>query len=108
VRFAVSHAGVFSLMFRRELIDTTYVPLGETGSRAFLQLVDLVVAAQHDGFARGEEPVHAAVVVWSLVHGVATLWIHGGVTGVAADLDLDRIGAIADALLFHQPDMETT
>ena len=108
VRFAVSHPGVFSLMFRRELIDTTYAPLGETGSRAFLQLVDLVIAAQADGFAPGEEPVHAAVVVWSLVHGVATLWIHGGVLGVAPDLDLDHLGDIANALLFHQSDLETT
>jgi hypothetical protein len=53
--------------------------------------------------------VRAAVVVWALVHGIATLWIHGGVTSVDADLDLDRLGAIADALLFH-PDLvkETT
>ncbi|MEY2476596.1 MAG: hypothetical protein QOG87_1911 [Actinomycetota bacterium] len=108
VTFAVSHPGVFSLMFRNELIDTTYAPLGEKGSRAFLQLVDLVVVAQADGFAPGQEPVHASLIVWALVHGLATLWIHGGVASVDAALDLDHLGTIADALLFQQPDMETT
>ena len=45
IRFALAHPGVFSLMFRNELIDTSYPPLGEKGSRAFLQLVDLVEAS---------------------------------------------------------------
>jgi AcrR family transcriptional regulator len=101
VRFAVAHPGVFSLMFRGELIDSTYAALAEHGSRAFNQLVDLVVYAQAEGFAPAEEPRHAAVVVWALVHGVATLWIHGGVAAVDGDLDLERIGRISDALLLQ-------
>lgn len=104
VQFALAHPGVFSLMFRNELIDKTYPPLGETGSRAFNQLVDLVIAAQAEGFAPDEEPVHASVVVWALVHGIATLWIYGDVTGVAPDLDLERIATITDTLLF-QPEL---
>lgn len=104
VQFAVRHPGVFSLMFRNELIDRSYPPLGETGSRAFNQLVDLVIAAQAEGFAPHEEPVHASVVVWALVHGVATLWIHGDVASVAPELDLERIATITDTLLF-QPDL---
>lgn len=101
IRFALAHPGVFSLMFRNELIDTSYPALGEKGSRAFLQLVDLVQGAQADGFAPGEQPRHAAVVVWSLVHGIATLWLHGGVASVDGDLDLERLGSISEALLFR-------
>jgi AcrR family transcriptional regulator len=108
VQFAVTNPGVFSLMFRNELIDRSYPPLGETGGRAFNQLVDLVVAAQSEGFAPGEEPVHASVVVWALVHGVATLWIYGDVTGVAPDLELDRIATITDKLLFQADLMKET
>jgi AcrR family transcriptional regulator len=108
VQFAVTHPGVFSLMFRNELIDRTYAPLGEAGSRAFLQLVGLVIAAQSEGFAPGEEPVHASVIVWALVHGVATLWIHGDVSGVAPDLDLERIATITDTLLFQHDLMRET
>jgi AcrR family transcriptional regulator len=101
VRFALSHPGVFSVMFRGELIDSTYAPLAEHGSRAFGQLVELVSGAQADGWAEGEEPRHAAVVVWALVHGIATLWIHGGVQSVAGELDLDELGRITDALLLQ-------
>jgi AcrR family transcriptional regulator len=108
VRFAVTHPGVFSLMFRNELIDRTYAPLGETGARAFQQLVDLVVAAQFDGFAPDEDPVHASVIVWALVHGVATLWIHGALAGCAPDLDLERIATITDTLLFQHDLMRET
>jgi AcrR family transcriptional regulator len=101
VRFALSHPGVFSVMFRGELIDSTYAPLAEHGSRAFNQLVDLVMAAQAEGWASGEEPRHAAVVVWALVHGIATLWIHGGVQSVAGELELDELGRITDTLLLQ-------
>jgi AcrR family transcriptional regulator len=105
VTFAVTHPGVFSLMFRAERIDQTYPPLGESGSRAFQQLVDLVVEAQAAGFAPDTEPRHAAVVVWSLVHGIATLWIHGGINSVDGELGLARIGDVANALLF-QPESQ--
>jgi AcrR family transcriptional regulator len=101
VRFALAHPGVFSVMFRGELIDHTYPPLGEYGSRAFNQLVALVEDAQSEGWAAGEAPRHVAVVVWSLVHGVATLWLHGGVQSVSGELDLDELGRITDALLLQ-------
>ena len=101
VRFASAHPGVFSLMFRRELIDATYPPLGESGARAFNQLVDLVINAQAEGWAADEEPLHAAVVVWSLVHGIATLYLHGSLQGVAPELDADRLSAICESLLFQ-------
>ncbi|MEY2565953.1 MAG: hypothetical protein QOE35_482 [Actinomycetota bacterium] len=107
VRFALAHPGVFSVMFRGELIDSTYAPLAAHGSRAFSQLVELVVGAQAEGWAEGEEPRHAAVVVWALVHGIATLWIHGGVQSVAGELHLEELGRITDALLL-QTDLRRT
>ena len=104
VLFALAHPGVFSLMFRGELIDTSWPALGEQGSRAFNQLVDLVTDAQAEGWAALQPPRHAAVVVWSLVHGMATLWIHGGIQSVDAELDLEALGAITEALLLQSDD----
>ena len=81
--------------------------LGEKGSRAFNQLVDLVTDAQSEGWAVGQHPRHAAVVVWSLVHGMATLWTHGGIQSVTGDLDLEQLGVLTETLLL-QSDIQLT
>lgn len=107
ILFALAHPGVFSVMFRGELIDQTWPALGEKGGRAFNQLVDLVTDAQSEGWAHTQQPRHAAVVVWSLVHGMATLWIHGGIKAVTGDLDLESLGALTETLLL-QSDIQLT
>jgi AcrR family transcriptional regulator len=100
VRFALANPGVFSVMFRGELIDGTWPALGEHGSRAFNQLVVLVDAAQAEGWASSYAPRDAAVLVWAFVHGLATLWLHGGVASVGGP-GLEEIAEMSDALLLQ-------
>lgn len=100
VRFALANPGVFSVMFRSELIDPTWAALAEYGSRAFDQLVALVEDAQGEGWAAEFAPRDTAVLVWSIVHGIATLWLHGGVASVGGP-SLEQIGEMTDALLLQ-------
>jgi AcrR family transcriptional regulator len=92
-RFAFTNPGVFELTFRHERHAAQEPELLEAGAAAFLQLVDLVAAAQRDGWRAGAHPGELAGVVWASVHGVVSLWLPGtlpsavALTGASADLD---------------------
>ena len=87
---AVAHPGLFSLMFRQELLDTGSPAYTRSAGAAFDQLVRHVRAAQEAGFAPGREPRALAASLWALVHGIATLWSQGAL-GAASGASLDSI-----------------
>lgn len=92
-RFATASPGVFELMFRHERHAAQSPELQAAGAAAFLQLVGLVEDAQADGWWPGVTPGEGAAIVWSMIHGVVSLWIPGvlqgavGLTGATVDLD---------------------
>jgi AcrR family transcriptional regulator len=100
---ATANPGVFELMFRHERHAAQDPELVEAGAAAFLQLVDLVVAAQAAGWWPDVEPGEAAAVVWSTIHGVVSLWIPGTLQGAVSltgtTADLDRIIDLATGAL---------
>jgi AcrR family transcriptional regulator len=108
VRFATANPGAFELMFRHERHAAADPELAAAGAAAFLQLVTLITDAQADGWRQGDEPGELAAVVWSVVHGVASLWIPGtmraavGLTGVDADLD-HIVDLAVDAVITGAP-----
>jgi AcrR family transcriptional regulator len=75
VLFAVNHPGHFAVMHRRDLVD---------GSNADLQRAQARAAAQLSAGARPrsggsvEGAAVASIAAWSLVHGLATLQLSGG------------------------------
>jgi len=79
---AVEHPGLFQLMF---------APCDRPpGEGAYRLLVDLCAASQASGALAGDDPFRLAMLVWSVVHGIASLyvanWLSGGmVTGQPAD-----------------------
>ena len=99
VRFALDDPGVFSVTFRPERVDVNDPDYQTQGMRAFGQLVDLVGAAQADGWHPEERPEVMAAVVWSHVHGLATLMIHGALPGVVGEADIDRLPALSSLLV---------
>jgi AcrR family transcriptional regulator len=99
VRFALDDPGVFSVTFRPERVDVNDPDYQAQGMRAFGQLVDLVSAAQADGWHPDERPEVMAAVVWSHVHGLATLMIHGALPGVVGEADIDRLPALSSLLV---------
>ena len=72
VRFAVTHRAHFEVMFRPELYRTDDPDLvrARDAARSLLYPPAAAVADSPDGDA-----VRAAVAAWSLVHGLATLWL---------------------------------
>jgi AcrR family transcriptional regulator len=73
VRFAVTHRAHFEVMFRPELYraDDPDLVRAREAARSLLYPPAAAIADSPDGDA-----VRAAVAAWSLVHGLATLWLN--------------------------------
>jgi AcrR family transcriptional regulator len=75
VGFAVTHRAHFEVMFRPELYRTDDPELVQArdAARALLYPPAAEVASSPNG---RDDGVRAAVAAWSLVHGLATLWLN--------------------------------
>jgi AcrR family transcriptional regulator len=86
VRFALAHRAHFDVMFRPELLRDDD-PALEAARRETRDLLDGLVTT----LARAEsgaDPRTPAIAAWSLVHGLATLWLtHNLPADIAPDPD---------------------
>lgn len=99
VTFALANPGVFGLMFRPERYDTTDEAYAASGMAAFNQIVDLVREAQADGWRAEADTVNLATVVWSAVHGMTQLWLHGAVQGATGSDDMSSLKSLMTEVL---------
>ncbi|MCX4634902.1 TetR/AcrR family transcriptional regulator [Streptomyces sp. P9-2B-2] len=72
--FALTHRGMFELMFRHDLLESDHLGLRETSLPLFQTLVDLVSRAQPQSDL---PPPVVAGALWSNLHGIAQLWRWG-------------------------------
>lgn len=91
VRFAVAHPQHFELMFGHERIDMTNADLQSAGKCAYDVLLEVTAAAQGEGLAPKLPTDLMATGAWAFVHGFATLWLAGNLSGRDLDADLDRL-----------------
>lgn len=78
VRFALGSPAHFRVMFRPELADPEIHPgMLEASQPAFQMLVQGVVDCQRAGQAPGGDPMPLVLTCWSVVHGLASLWLDG-------------------------------
>jgi len=70
--FALTHRGMYELMFRHDLLESSRLGLRETSLPLFGALVDLVGQARPEADA----PVVAGAL-WANLHGIAQLWSFG-------------------------------
>jgi AcrR family transcriptional regulator len=75
VRFALSHPGQFTVMFRPDLLDNDDPELTAARSASFAPLSAGVTALNPP------DPTAARVAGWGLAHGIATLALTGSLTG---------------------------
>ena len=76
VRFAVAHPGHFAVMFRPDLVHVEDEELVKASAASAAMLYGPVGSvAPVDGDVASQRI--AAVAAWSLVHGIATLWLQG-------------------------------
>lgn len=74
VRYAVQSPAHFRIMFSQALADRTAHPALETAGAATFLLVDTAAEAVKTS---KKNPMSVALLGWSLVHGVATLYLDG-------------------------------
>ncbi len=108
VRCALAQRETFELMFRRELLDPEEPSLAEAANAAFGQLLGLIRAAQAEGWQASLDERVVASAVWSTVHGLAQLWIHGALPPDSAALGLEAHLAGVLALLLPKPPRAAT
>lgn len=75
VDFALRNPAMFELMFRRDLIDPADPALASASSAVFDEFAALVTAAGGHG---GTDPRLVAASLWAALHGLAQLWLWGG------------------------------
>ncbi len=104
VRCAVAQPALFALMFRTDALDGSHPAFARESRAAFEHLVRLVRAAQDAGWRTREETRRLAGSLWSLVHGLATLYSQGAYSLAVPGVDLDA--ALASAVDLALPDLE--
>lgn len=91
VRFAVSHPAHFELMFRADLLDPDDQDLIAARDTLNGLLVDAVERCREAGYLRDRPAMVVAASAWSLVHGLAALWISGRLSERTGEHDPQRI-----------------
>lgn len=92
VQFALEHKDFYELMFiMKDPLEHLESTCGggdeetwEEGERTFGALLTTIEACQSHGYFKGQNPSVFALLVWSTVHGLCTLSIHGHMDHVAA------------------------
>jgi AcrR family transcriptional regulator len=81
VRFALDHPHYFKVMFRPHLVEhRKYPSLAAVSGRSFERLVETVRAARLAAGNDDADPLAAATLVWSVPHGLATLYLDGPIS----------------------------
>jgi len=91
VRFALANPGRFEVMFRLDLLNADDPDFAVASDGAYSLLVSTVARCQSEGFLGTNDPEVVAVSAWSMVHGLAALWISGRLGGRISEEDPNRL-----------------
>ncbi|WP_033288187.1 TetR/AcrR family transcriptional regulator [Amycolatopsis jejuensis] len=84
VDFAMKNPAMFELMFRRDLIDPDEPGLVAASSAVFDTFAELVrLDRANDRLRPGTDPRLVAASLWAALHGLAQLWLWGGLAGAS-------------------------
>jgi AcrR family transcriptional regulator len=75
--FALAHPAHFAVMWQRDLLHPDDPELAAAGDATFELLLGAVRDVQAEGWAAGADPQAVAWLAWSVVHGLAALWLGG-------------------------------
>ena len=94
VRFALESPEHFAIMFRTEYLDVHDENFVRASDRAYEALSVTIHSAVAEGRLTSD-PLVTATAAWSLVHGLATLWLSGNLQARTATTDPNQL---ADAV----------
>jgi AcrR family transcriptional regulator len=77
VEMALKHPALFMLMFRFDLLELTNHHYNAASMSAYRRFLRYVRAVQDEGWQIDADTAVANATIWSLVHGIATLWAGG-------------------------------
>jgi AcrR family transcriptional regulator len=95
--FALAHPAHFAVMWQRDLLHSDDPALCAASEATFALLLAGVRDVQAEGWAAGTDPQTVAFLAWSVVHGLATLWLGGSLDH--AQRPFDEIAGEVGALL---------
>jgi AcrR family transcriptional regulator len=99
VQVAVENPGLFALMFRPDRLEGTNAQFRQDADAAFERLMEHVQSAQAAGWQADRDTRLLSGIVWSSVHGLATLWSQGAMQGPVPDASLDDALALSLELM---------
>ena len=91
VRFAVSEPAQFEVMFRLDVLDASSTELQEASDLAFSLLIATIEQCRREGSLADRDEMVVALAAWSMVHGLASLWISGQLEGRIAETDIEAL-----------------
>ena len=96
VRFALDKPHYFRVMFRPHLVEHgKYPTLHEVSRRAFERLVESTRAARLAHGHDDPDPLAAATLMWSVPHGLATLFLEGPISEGTSPRALEALARAA-------------
>jgi len=102
VRFAVKHQAHFEIMFRLDWLDKNDEAFVAAGEAAYGLLSATVAACDEAGLLAGRSPEIVAVAAWSMVHGLAALWVGGRLQGRLSTDDSNAVAAEVSRLFVER------
>ncbi|MGB9112677.1 MAG: TetR/AcrR family transcriptional regulator [Acidimicrobiales bacterium] len=108
VRFAVSEPAQFEVMFRLDALDEDAPELVQATDAAYSLLSATIERCRLEGSLGDLDPMLVGVSAWSIVHGLASLWISGWLAGRVDSTNIDQLAAdvsdlFVDSVLRRQP-----
>jgi AcrR family transcriptional regulator len=103
--FALAHPAHFAVMWQRDLLHPDDPELAAAADATFELLLGGVREVQSEGWAPGRDPRTVAYLAWSVVHGLAALWLGGSLRQGQRGFDeiAGEVGALLGSLLSAQP-----
>jgi AcrR family transcriptional regulator len=94
VEYALAHPAMFELMFRHDLIDAGAAELASANEALFAAFHTLVGAAQAQGWRGDTDPRLLTTSLWAALHGLAELWLWGGLDTTSAAAHIEAALAV--------------
>ena len=103
--FALAHPAHFAVMWQRDLLHQDDPALAAAGDTTFELLLGSVREIQSEGWAAGSDPQAVAYLAWSVVHGLAALWLGGSLQHSQRPFDeiAGEVGALLGGALSPRP-----
>jgi AcrR family transcriptional regulator len=103
--FALAHPAHFAVMWQRDLLHEDDPELAAAGDATFELLLGGVRDVQAEGWAPGADPQAVAWLAWSVVHGLAALWLGGSLqrTGRRFDEIAGEVATLLGSVLGPPP-----